>query len=83
VQENSNASAINERGDVVGAAETATPYTSHAFLWRHGTMTGLSLLPGVEPGWAFLDPAAISNNGYVAGSGTHGGATRAFLMTLP
>ena len=36
---NSQAFGVNNRGQVVGVAET--PTRSQAFLWQHGTMTGL------------------------------------------
>src|SRR5689334_24215496 len=43
---------INDRGTVVGFADTATPdnsdegFTYHAFRWRKGVLTDLGTLPG-------------------------------------
>jgi probable HAF family extracellular repeat protein len=43
---------VNNRGTVVGFADTATPddtnegFTFHAFRWRHGVLTDLGTLPG-------------------------------------
>ncbi len=42
--ETSSASAINNKGDVVGQADTGTA-GSHAFLWSHGKMRDLGGLP--------------------------------------
>src|SRR5690349_20507827 len=43
---NSYATAINDRGDVVGYSGVADSGTLHAFLWRAGTMTDLN---GIQP----------------------------------
>jgi len=42
----SAALAINNRGEIVGASDTARRGASHAFLWRNGTMIDLGTLAG-------------------------------------
>lgn len=41
-----NASAINNRGEVVGVSGLPDNATAHAFLWRKGRMTDLRTIPG-------------------------------------
>jgi uncharacterized delta-60 repeat protein len=79
----SNAWAVNDNGQVVGASLTAPdgePGTEHAFLWQNGTMTDLGTLSAVT-----LDVSAayaINNNGQVAGeSSVLSGERRAFRWT--
>jgi probable HAF family extracellular repeat protein len=70
----SHAYSINERGQVVGDAITATGKT-HAFLWEKGVMTDLGTLGG-SSSYA----RAINDRGQVVGlSTTAAGETRAFL----
>jgi probable HAF family extracellular repeat protein len=59
---NSQAFDVNNRGQVVGWAETAAG-GSEAFLWQNGTMTGLHSLAG-HGGQA----QAINNRGQVVGT---------------
>ena len=47
----SSAVAINDRGQVVGAAGP-TPMTGHAFLYSDGAMTDLGTLGGAVGSWA-------------------------------
>lgn len=57
------ATAINDRGWVVGSAETAAG-TRHAFLWRDGVIRDLGTLPGR----ANSSASGINRRGDVAGS---------------
>jgi probable HAF family extracellular repeat protein len=60
----SEATAVNDRGQVVGYSQTAAgPF--HPFLWQHGTMTDLGVLvPGPDE---FGTATDINNNGQVVG----------------
>src|SRR5437899_360015 len=60
----SGASAINERGQVVGDSATASG-KQHAFLWQNGKMTDLGTL-----GRAYTDSGAVAINdrGQVVGT---------------
>lgn len=70
----SEAVAINDRGQVVGRSDTTTG-PSHAFLWEKGRMRDLGTLGGTYS-W----PVGINDRGEVAGSSnTKTGYSRAFL----
>lgn len=70
----SRATAISDRGMVVGDSTTADGQT-HAFLWRHGVMTDLGTLGG-----DFSTAMAVNDAGHVVGeSRTADGQLHAFL----
>jgi probable HAF family extracellular repeat protein len=73
----SDATGINDRGQVVGVSQTASG-EYHAFLWQEGTMTDLGTLPGA----ALPESAAygINARGQVVGDGYFASSTlHAFL----
>ncbi len=76
----SAATDINNRGRVVGTAQTSSG-TSHAFLWNNGTMRDLNSLLPAKSGWELTTALDINNKGQIAGSGKFNGQTRAFLLT--
>ena len=56
-------SAINNRGQVVGSSFLAGDTLQHAYLWQHGRMTDLGMLPGDVQSFA----ADITDQGRVLG----------------
>jgi probable HAF family extracellular repeat protein len=61
---NSQATAINDAGDIVGSSDIATPGISHAFLYRNGAMHDLGTL---QPG-GFSGAVAINASGHITGA---------------
>jgi probable HAF family extracellular repeat protein len=73
----SSATSINDRGQVVGRATTASG-EFHAFLFENGVMTDLGTLPGGKSSQA----SGINNRGQVVGDlATVSGAGHAALCT--
>jgi probable HAF family extracellular repeat protein len=70
----SYAYAINQNGAVVGTSDW------RAFLWQNGTLTDLNTVLPPGSGWALHSAWAIDDTGRIAGSGTHHGQPRAFLL---
>lgn len=78
----SSTSAINDFGEVVGRAHIANG-KYHAFLFSHGGITDLSLLPvAVSAGYNFIDVTDINNNGQIIGNAiTNYGFSEMFLLS--
>ncbi|MFE9750131.1 hypothetical protein ACFYOT_34920 [Saccharothrix saharensis] len=62
---NSVATAINERGDIIGHASSPDYSSTRVFLWRDGQLTYLDSLGG-----AYSTPVALNNHGVVVGRST-------------
>jgi probable HAF family extracellular repeat protein len=54
---------VNNRGDIVGAADLAGDQTGHAFMLRHGSLIDLGTVPGDTNSAAL----AVNNRGQVVG----------------
>jgi probable HAF family extracellular repeat protein len=65
---------INEKGQVVGSADTANDQEAHAFLWENGSVTDLGALTANTAN----QPAGINNEGVVVGSSGFSGASFSF-----
>jgi probable HAF family extracellular repeat protein len=73
------AQALNDRGDVVGSATLQLDQALRPFLYSNGTMVNLADLVDA-PGWDLLGANDICDNGVIAGTGIHDGATRGFVL---
>lgn len=68
----SSATALNDRGDVIGTIDRQSETQSgpdpasqdHGFLWRKGVMTDLGTLPGCR----YTEPTGINNQGQIVGN---------------
>src|SRR6185295_18663311 len=60
--------AINNVGQVVGYSGTQTG-TSHAFLWKDGTIVDLNTLLPPNSGWELLSAQLVSDGGQIVGFG--------------
>lgn len=75
-QFNNLATAINNRGEVVGMSDVPGDITAHAFLWKNGSMKDLGTLPGD----VFSVAWAISERGQILGQSCDAdGNCRGFL----
>jgi len=73
--QNSFATAINNRGQVVGSLGNSALGLEHAFLFDKGVMTDLGTLPGGHAS----DASAINNRGDVVGTSSTATGAHAFL----
>jgi probable HAF family extracellular repeat protein len=79
---NSNALyGINDLGDVVGWSDIAGDAATHAFLYSGNAMADLNSLIDPSLGWTLTQARSINDVGQIAGIGTIGGQTHAFLLT--
>ncbi len=74
----SKASAINDRGQVVGNAYHKTDEA--ALLWQSGKVYELNALVPKGSGWKLQNALAINNNGWIVGNGLHNGIRRGFVL---
>ena len=73
----SRATAINERGEIIGITSKDLSQCYHAFLWRNGTLADLGTLAGV--GGCYSTPFDINDRGYVVGQAATNDAEHAFV----
>jgi probable HAF family extracellular repeat protein len=74
---------INDRGQIVGAANVSDRGLRdlRAFLWENGRLLDLNRLIDGRSGWILEEGRAINNRGQICGSGSRNGRRRAFLLT--
>ncbi len=75
----SKASAINNRGQVVGNAYYRTDEA--ALLWQNGRVYELNTLVPRGTGWKLQNALGINDHGQIVGNGIHNGIRRGFLLT--
>ena len=78
---NSEAAAINDYSEVVGASEVVSETGTHAFLYRNGAMTDLNTRLPPGSGWVLESATALSPWGEIAGVGTIDGQRHAFRLS--
>lgn len=74
----SKASALNDKGQVVGNAYHKTDEA--ALLWQHGKVYEMNTLVPPGSGWKLQNALVINNNGWIIGNGIHNGIRRGFLL---
>jgi len=71
----SGARAINDRGQIVGSMDGGS------FLFDNGVVTRLESIAEVAAaGWTRLQPLAINDRGWIAGTGSKNGVGRSFVL---
>lgn len=75
----SKASALNDKGQVVGNAYYKTDEA--ALLWQNGKVYELNTLVPPHSGWKLQNALGINAHGWIIGNGIHNGIRRAFLLT--
>ena len=75
----SKASALNDRGQVVGNAYYKRDEA--ALLWQNGRVYELNALVPPHSGWRLQNALGINNRGQIIGNGIHNGIRRGFLLT--
>src|SRR5690606_32935051 len=80
----SNATAINERGEIVGNALNGLG-GSVAVLWKNGALTDLNTFLSAQlksEGWSLISASGINDQGWIIGLASNGNdAFLPFLMT--
>jgi probable HAF family extracellular repeat protein len=77
----SQAYAINNQGQIVGASEVNALGTEHGFVYENGSLFDLNNLVAGANGWVIERADAINDGGEIVGYATQGGVLHAFLLT--
>ena len=78
---NSVARDINSSGFIVGSAQVSGG-TYHAFFYNGSTLYDLNDYVLGASGWVLTEAWAINDDGMIVGTGTFGGETRAFMLSV-
>ena len=76
----SEATSINDTGTVVGYSNTSNG-SSHAFVYKNGTIFDLNTLLPANSGWELNSAIDINDNGQIIGLGQFNGQFSGFLLT--
>lgn len=79
----SEAKDVNAAGLIVGYSTNISGSPATALLWQNGVAIDLNTLIPAGSGWVLRSAESINDAGDVAGYGTFGGQTHAFLLTVP
>ena len=72
---------INDKGQIVGWSESGGRYPQVAFVWQNGQMFDLNRITEGAGGKKWIQIASgINDEGHIVGYGLHEGETRAFLL---
>jgi len=71
---------LNNAGQVVGEAQTASGTQQCAFLYEGGKLLDLNRTLPPEAHWSLTEANGINDNGVIVGTGEHEGKGRAFLL---
>ena len=71
--------AVNTAGDAVGSCAAPGRF-DHAVIWHAGVLIDLNETV-LDPSWELISASAINDSGQIAGTGTHQGRDRAYILT--
>jgi probable HAF family extracellular repeat protein len=84
VSDSAYANSINDRGDVVGAANGFGNNGSiHAILWKNGAAIDLNAFLPANSGWELLEATGINEAWQIVGYGKYNGVETGFLLEIP
>ena len=71
--------AVNTAGDAVGSCAAPGRF-DHAVIWHAGVLIDLNETI-LDPSWELISASAINDSGQIAGTGTHQGRDRVYVLT--
>jgi probable HAF family extracellular repeat protein len=85
---NSEANAINDRGDIVGVADTGQFDANgdpirHGFIFDGGSQIDDLNLPALPAGWTIIEATGINSSGEICGIGVNATGTTRGLLLVP